>query len=149
MKTYEIPVVRVQLIRDSAITADAKRITSPEVAYEIARQRLEFSDREVFLVMHLDGQNRVVSVETASVGTINKAIIAMREIFKGAILANAAAIIVAHNHPSGDPAPSPEDTILTATIAKAGRLLDIPLLDHIIIGSGRFISLKERGLIKP
>ena len=147
MGTYEIPVVRVQLVRDSAIAANAKRITSAETAYEIARQRLEFSDREVFLVMHVDSKNRVVSVETAFTGTINAAVTSMREIFKGAILANATAIIVAHNHPSGDPAPSPEDIMLTANIAKAGELLDIPLLDHIIIGSNCFISLKQRGLL--
>jgi len=147
VNTYEIPVVRVQLVRDNAIAANAKRITSAETAYEIARQRLEFSDREVFLVMHVDSKNRVVSVEAVFTGTINAAITSMREIFKGAILANATAIIVAHNHPSGDPAPSPEDIMLTANIAKAGELLDIPLLDHIIIGTDCFISLKRRGLL--
>jgi len=147
VQTYGIPIVRVQLVRDSAIATNAKRITSAETAYEIARQRLEFSDREVFLVMHLDSKNRVLSVEAVFTGTINMAVTSMREIFKGAILANAAAIIVAHNHPSGDPAPSPEDIALTALIAKAGELLDIPLLDHIVIGSDRFISFKERGLL--
>jgi DNA repair protein RadC len=80
------------------------------------------------------------------VGSLNTSVIRVGELFRHAIKENAAAMIVAHNHPSGDPSPSPEDVQVTRQIASAGKLLDIDLLDHLIIGHGRYVSLKERGL---
>ena len=78
--------------------------------------------------------------------SLNTSVVRVGELFRAAIRENAAAFIVAHNHPSGDPAPSPEDISVTRQLVQAGKLLDIAVLDHIIIGSGRFVSLKQRGL---
>ena len=82
-----------------------------------------------------------------SSGSLNASIVHPRELFQRAILANCAAVIVAHNHPSGDPSPSPEDIALTRKLVEAGELLDIPVLDHVILGYGRYTSFKENGLL--
>ena len=87
-----------------------------------------------------------MSIEVAFIGNLNTASIRIADLFKVAIVKNAASIIVAHNHPSGDPSPSPEDVAVTRNIRKAADLLDMELLDHVVIGDGRFVSIKERGL---
>ena len=94
----------------------------------------------------LDTRNRVLQMPVIYVGSLNASVVRVGELFRAAIRENAAAIIVVHNHPSGDPSPSPEDIQVTRQLASAGRLLDIELLDHIIIGRQRYVSLKERGL---
>ena len=96
--------------------------------------------------MHLDGKNRISCFDRVSVGSLNQSIVQMRELFKTACLSSAAAILVVHNHPSGDPSPSSEDLSITRRIKEAGDLLGIKLLDHIIIGES-YISFVERGLI--
>jgi DNA repair protein RadC len=104
-------------------------------------------DREYFVVLMLDTKNRVIGLNTVHIGTINSSLVSTRETFKPALLANATAVILAHNHPSGDPTPSPEDVAVTRKLVEAGQLLDIEVLDHIIIGDeGRSVSLKDRGL---
>jgi hypothetical protein len=97
-------------------------------------------------VINLDTRNRVINIEKLYVGSLNASTVRVGEIFRSAIQRNAASIIILHNHPSGDPAPSPEDVALTRTIVQAGKLLDIEVLDHLVIGQGRWVSLKERGL---
>jgi DNA repair protein RadC len=97
-------------------------------------------------VILLDTRNRVLAVETVYKGSLNSAVVRISELFRGAIKANSAAIIMAHNHPSGDPSPSPEDVRLTRDAVQAGKLLGIDVLDHLIIGQGRWLSLKERNL---
>ena len=94
----------------------------------------------------LDTRNRVLSMPTLYVGSLNSSVVRVGELFRAAIRENAAALIVAHNHPSGDPSPSPEDVNVTRQLVRAGKLLDIDVLDHIVIGQQRFVSLKERGL---
>ena len=94
----------------------------------------------------LDTKNRVIRVHTLYMGSLNANHLRVCELFREAVRANCAAIIVAHNHPSGDPSPSPEDVQVTREIVKAGKILDIDVLDHLIIGQQRYISLKERGL---
>lgn len=104
-------------------------------------------EQEQMRVLLLDTKNRVQSVYTTHLGSLHTTVVRVAEIYREAVRANAAAIIVAHNHPSGDPSPSPEDVALTRELVKAGKLLDIELLDHLVIGAGdRFASLKERGL---
>ena len=93
-------------------------------------------DREHFIVLHLDVRNRVISQEIISIGTLTTALVHPREVFKGAILANAAAIIGLHNHPSGDPDPSAPDLELTRRLRDAGELLGMPLHDHLVIAGG-------------
>ncbi len=104
-------------------------------------------EQEVMRTVLLDTKNRVLAMPTVYRGSLNTTVIRVAELFREAVRQNCAAIIVAHNHPSGDPAPSPEDVAVTSEIVKAGKLLDIDVLDHIIIGAGsKFVSLKERGL---
>ena len=102
------------------------------------------ADREHFIVLCLDTKHNITAVHTASIGSLNAAIVHPREVVKVAILATAAAVIVAHNHPSGDPTPSEEDIALTERLVSAGRILGIEVLDHLVLGDQRFVSLRER-----
>jgi DNA repair protein RadC len=143
---YEIPIVSLRIVRDSGVLVERKCIRSPLDLADLMMSRMQDLDREVLVAVHLSTRNDVLSIENVCVGTLNSSHVRVADVFKGAILANAAAIIFCHNHPSGDPLPSPEDVSLTKTLVAAGELLDIEVLDHLIIGNGRFISLKERGL---
>jgi DNA repair protein RadC len=105
-----------------------------------------FLEQEHLRLILLDTRNRVISTPTVYVGSLNTSVVRIGELFRAAIKDNAAAFIVAHNHPSGDPSPSPEDVTVTRQIVQSGKLLDIELLDHVIIGRQRYVSLKERGL---
>lgn len=109
-------------------------------ATEIAR-RIGRKDREHFVVLHLDTRHHIRGFETVSIGSLNAAIAHPREVFKAAILANAASIICGHNHPSGDPSPSDDDREIHARLRKAGEILGIEVLDHIIVGDGSYCSL--------
>jgi DNA repair protein RadC len=102
--------------------------------------------QEELRVILLDTRNRVLGIETIYRGSLNTSVVRVGEIFRPAIEAPAAAIILVHNHPSGEVAPSPEDLTVTRQCAQAGKLLDVELLDHLIVGGGRYASLKERGL---
>ena len=102
--------------------------------------------KEHFLCVHLDGKNRLSCVDRVAVGSLNSAIVHPREVFKTALLSSAAALILIHNHPSGDPTPSREDLELTGRLKEAGELLGIKVLDHVIIGD-TYVSLCERGLL--
>jgi len=112
--------------------------------YSAFREEAELLDRERFVVVLLDGKNRVLGFHVVSVGSLTAALVHPREVFKAAILANAAAVILAHNHPSGDPSPSAEDRALTARLRQAGELIGIRVLDHVVIGDGSYTSLAER-----
>ena len=94
----------------------------------------------------LDTRNHVITIEKIYVGSLNSSTVRVGELFRPAIQRGAAALIVLHNHPSGDPTPSPEDVALTRSIVQSGKLLDIDVLDHLVIGHNRWVSLKERGL---
>lgn len=142
----EYPVLRVRLIRET--TKSQVQLSSPEDAMKTCEEFLTEEDRENLIVLMLSTKNDLLGIHTASVGNLTSAIVTPREVFKAAILANAASIIIAHNHPSGDPEPSPEDIEVTKTIKLAGELLGIPLCDHIIVGErGRSLSLRRRGLL--
>lgn len=122
------------------------KVTSPDDAFNLLKSEMMFLDQEQLRLILLDTRNRVLRAPTIYIGSLNTSVVRVGELFRAAIRENAAAFIVAHNHPSGDPAPSPEDINVTRQIVQAGRLLDIDVLDHIIIGRGRFVSLKQRGL---
>jgi DNA repair protein RadC len=122
------------------------RVTTPDDAFHLLKSEMMFLDQEHLRLILLDTRNRVLRTPTLYVGSLNTSVVRVGELFRAAIRENAAAFIVAHNHPSGDPSPSPEDINVTRQIVQAGKLLDISVLDHIIIGSGRFVSLKQRGL---
>lgn len=122
------------------------RVTTPADAANLLMSEMMFLEKEHLKLVLLDTRNRVLGTPTVYVGSLNSSVIRLAELFRVAIKENAAAFIVAHNHPSGDPSPSPEDIRVTKQLVQAGRLLDIEVLDHVIIGRQRFVSLKERGL---
>jgi DNA repair protein RadC len=122
------------------------QIRSPADAANLVMSEMGFLEQEHLRIMLLDTKNRVLAKPTVYVGSLNASLIRVGELFREAIRASCASLIVLHNHPSGDPTPSPEDVAVTRQIVEAGRLLDIDVLDHLIIGRQRFVSLKERGL---
>ena len=142
----------VELVREGSNLYESKKITSPDIASEILYKYLKGTDRENFVILLLDTKNHVIGINTASIGSLSASIVTPREAFKTAILANAAAIIVGHNHPSGDTSPSRDDIAVTERLVKAGKVMDIEVLDHIIIGDtssnfGPYTSLKGRRLL--
>lgn len=122
------------------------QIKTPADAANLLIPLLSLLDQEEVHTMQLDTRNRVMSITLLYRGSLNAASMRVGEVFKEAIRVNAAAIVIAHNHPSGDPSPSAEDIHVTKTLKEAGKLLDIELLDHIVIGGARYVSMKERGL---
>lgn len=126
---------------------DRPEIRCPDDAAALVMADLRHTTKEHFVSLLLDTKNRVIRKMTVSVGTLDTSVVHPREVFRDAIAASAASVIVAHNHPSGDPTPSPEDRKVTARLVEAGRLLGIDVLDHIIVGDGRHVSLKEQGLM--
>ena len=144
---YRIPKYRVELVREGSQVSEYKSVCSPGDAASVIEAYLRGVDREHFIVLLLNTKNRLIGINTVSVGSLDLCIAHPREVFKPAILANAAGIIIAHNHPSGDTTPSRDDVELSKRIKDAGEILGIPLLDSIIVGDGPFYSLKENGLI--
>jgi DNA repair protein RadC len=122
-------------------------VRGPRDVHEIFGQRLQDLPVEEFHVAILDSQHRLERDVTVTRGLLNSSLVHPREVFREAISENAAAIILVHNHPSGDPTPSPDDRVTTEQLVTAGRLLDIPVQDHIIIGRGRYLSFAEAGLL--
>ncbi len=123
-----------------------QRVTSPSDAANLLIPRLRHLDQEELHVILLDTRNQVLNIHMIYKGSLNTSIIRIGELFRPAIEAPAAAMIIGHNHPSSDPSPSPEDIRVTQKIVEAGKLLDIEILDHVIIGNGTYTSLKERNL---
>lgn len=121
-------------------------IHSPQEAAELLLYEMSALEQEELRVILLDTRNHLIDVVEVYRGSINSSQIRVGELFKVAVRRNAAAIIVVHNHPSGDPTPSPDDVAVTRALNQAGKLLDVEVLDHLVIGNGRFVSLKERGL---
>ncbi len=121
-------------------------IHSPADVANLVMYEMSSLEQEQLRVVLLDTRNRVIRVVTLYQGSANSAQVRVGELFKHAVRENAAHIVVIHNHPSGDPTPSPDDVALTRAIVQAGKLMDIECLDHLVIGGGRWVSLKERGL---
>ena len=149
-QSYRIPIYKIALVREAVLTVcQPPQLCSSAQAVSVIRTYLAETDREHLLVLTVDTRNRLIGINTVSVGSLNSSLGHPREIFKAAILQNAAAIILAHNHPSGDPTPSSEDRALTERIKQAAELLGIRLLDHIVVGDGteRFFSFLDEGLL--
>lgn len=121
-------------------------ITCPADAADLVRYEMSVLEQEHLRVMLLDTRNHVLDTVEVYRGSVNSSQVRVAEVFRPAIRHGAPAIIVIHNHPSGDPTPSPDDVAVTRAFLQAGKLLDIEVLDHLVIGQGRFVSLKERGL---
>lgn len=139
-----VATVRIALLRERGpvyaepiqSAADVQRLLSP-----VARTW----DRERFLSIILDGKSRVIGIDEVSVGTVSAALVHPREVLKAVILASGVSIIIVHNHPSGDPCPSEDDRCLTQRLGSAYELMGIRLLDHVVLGDGRFFSFAEKG----
>lgn len=121
-------------------------IHSPADAALLCQYEMSSLEQEHLRVILLDTRNRVIATVEIYRGSLNSSQVRVGELFKSAIRRNAASIIVVHNHPSGDPTPSSDDVALTRAVVEAGKMLDIEVLDHLVIGGGRYVSLKERGL---
>jgi DNA repair protein RadC len=122
-------------------------VTSPETAATLLVPRLAGADRERCVAALLDTKHRLLEVVTVSVGSLDHTFMAPREILRDALAANAAAVVVAHNHPSGDPEPSRDDEQVTRRLVRAGELVGIGVLDHLVIGGERWVSLARRGVV--
>jgi len=138
----------IELGRRLALESPEERptVNSPADAAALVAYEMSALEQEHLRVILLDTRNRVQEIVEIYKGSVNSSQIHVGEIFKPAIRRNAPAIIVVHNHPSGDPTPSPDDVAVTRAIVQAGKLLDVEVLDHMVIGQGRWVSLKERGL---
>ena len=145
--TKRINIVSIKMVKESSFLYQTLTISSPKDAYEMIKDQLQDLDREHFIIACLNTKNEPTNISVVSVGTLNKAIVHPREVFKTAILSNAASIMAFHNHPSGETTPSQQDIQLTKRLYEAGELLGIKLLDHLIIGDGSFTSLKEKGYL--
>lgn len=130
----------------AASPAERLQVRSPVDVANLLMLEMSLLEQEQLRVVLLDTKNFVIKVHTVYSGSLNSAVVRVGEVFREPIRSNSASIAVVHNHPSGDPTPSPEDVRVTEMIVEAGALLDIDVLDHLIIGRNRFVSLKERGL---
>lgn len=126
---------------------EKKPIKSPEDVQNIVREQMRYLDREHFRVLYLDRKGGLICMEDVSIGGLHSSLVHPREVFKTAVKRSAASLILVHNHPSGDPAPSQEDIEVTQRLAEAGHLMGIEVLDHVIIGEKDYTSLKSRGVI--
>lgn len=138
----------IELGRRLALESPEERpvINSPADAAALVQYEMAALEQEHLRVMLLDTRNHVLDLVEVYKGSVNSSQVRVGEIFKVAVRRNATALIVVHNHPSGDPTPSPDDVAVTRAIVQAGKLLDVDVLDHLVIGQGRWVSLKERGL---
>lgn len=145
---FKTPIYKVVLVHEASVPVHTKIITSPADAAIVAGEYLRGADREHFVGIYLNSANRLISINTVSVGTLNSSLVHPREVFKLAYMVSAASVIAVHNHPSGNIEPSREDISITKQLVEAGKILGIPLHDHIIVTDGTgYTSFEERGLI--
>ncbi len=139
-----ISLVSIKLVREKDCYYGFKTIRSPEDLANLVKRFLSQADREVFLTVNLSTANTINSIHVVSIGSLDRALIHPREVFKAAILSNASSIALAHNHPSGELNPSQEDIAVTKQLVQAGELLGIKVLDHVIIAGDRHLSFLEQ-----
>ena len=140
-------LVEISRRMSTAVSGDNYVIRCPQDVVDLVMEEMRALDKEHFKLISLNTKNRVLGIIPVSVGSLNSSPVHPREVFKEAIKRSSAAIILLHNHPSGDPTPSKEDIEVTKRLAEAGRLLGIDVYDHVIIGDRRFVSLKEKGIL--
>ena len=147
-KTYKGPTVRVKLVvmeKTASYLPTTPLTSSEQVAHYFSS--LEEEPREILIAMHLDNKHRALSIEEVSKGTLTSSLFEPKAILQGAILANAAAVILVHQHPAGDPKPSPENISVTKVLKQLTDILPVRLLDHVIIGRNSYFSFADQGLL--
>jgi len=142
-----IPKVQISMVKEVFVSNTAYRCSEDVANSEIAEKELRNSDREKFICVHFNIRNQIISYEVVSMGSLTSSIVHPREVFKAAILANAASVLFMHNHPSGEPEPSIDDIEITNRLCKAGSILGINVLDHLIITRTGFLSFRQRGML--
>ena len=142
---YELKVIRER----RPGTSPRRVVRNAQTIYELFQPRFTRADREEFLVVPLDVKHAILGFHVVSVGSLTASLVHAREVFKVAILANAAALVFVHNHPSGDPTPSSQDIALTKRLVEVGDLVGITVLDHIVMGDNRYVSFVEDGYMPP
>jgi len=145
-KLGQIRELHEELNRILEKPAERPSINSPRDAYDYLFPFMANAPREEFWIVILDTRNRIKQLVKLYTGTVNASSVRLAEVFRHPIIETSPAIIIAHNHPSGDCNPSPDDIAVTRALVEAGKLLDIQILDHLVIGNGSFVSLKERNL---
>ncbi len=143
-----IPIYSSRLIRERTLSfAKREKINTPGKLAKLLKAYFILHDREEFIICFLDTAMTLTGMCSVSVGGLSQSVVEPRAVFKAAILANASCLIAAHNHPSGNPEPSREDIHITKQLVKAGKLLAIPVRDHLILGDDDYVSLAERGFV--
>lgn len=140
-----VDIVSVRMVKECSLMYKDRVVGSPRDGFNLIKQFLGDVDREHFIIVCLDTKNQPTTINTCHVGSLNASIVHPREVMKPAILSNAASILVGHNHPSGNPEPSQEDIQVTRKLVEAGKIMGIDVLDHIVLGDEKFVSLKEKG----
>ena len=144
----QLQLVRVEIVREPASTYSGEGSISLATQVLPYLEQIRFADREQFACIHLNARSAPLGIEIVSVGSLSASLVHPREIFKAAIMNNAAAVILAHNHPTGDPSPSSQDLELTKRLCQAGEILGIEVLDHVIVTPREnFLSMKEAGIL--
>lgn len=142
-----IPKIQVSMVKEIYVSNTAYSCSEAVAQCEIVEKELRSSDREKFICIHFNIKNQIISYEVVSMGSLTSSIVHPREVFKAAILANAASVVFLHNHPSGSTEPSNDDIEITNRLCKAGGILGIDILDHLIITRDNYFSFKQKGLI--
>lgn len=132
----------------AAVMADARRVESPADAVDLLAPLLAERTQEAVVVLSLGARHQPLQLRTVALGAINAASVHPREVFRGAVRVGAAALVLAHNHPSGDPEPSEDDIRLTRRMARCGQTLGIEVLDHVVVAGKRWVSLRERRILQ-
>jgi len=142
-----IPNIQISLVKEIFISDTAYNCSEAVAQCEIVEKELKNADREKFICIHFNIKNHIISYEVVSMGSLTSSIVHPREVYKAAILANAASVVFLHNHPSGSTEPSLDDIEITNRLCKAGSILGINVLDHLIIGNNDFYSFRQHNLI--
>ena len=143
---YELDMVAIKQVPTYKLLSD-KVIDNDKKAVEVMKEEIGFADREMFCAINLDTKGKPINAHIVSVGELNQALVHPREVYKSAILSNAAGIILMHNHPSGEVRPSAEDIDVTERLEKSGRRIGIQIIDHVIVGKNESFSFQKNGLI--
>ena len=145
VKIQHLPMVSLRLVREKTVPYEFEPLTNSSRVFDLFRPLAEDLDRETVWVACLDTKNRCVCLSQVAIGSLDSAVVHPREVLKIVLMANASAVILVHNHPSGDPAPSKEDHAMTGRIRDAAKTLGIRFLDHVIVGHGAFYSFCDQG----